>query len=94
MSTRIDSASPTPTHLSPALAPAENSLERLVAIETRRRLESGSIHVYEEVLQRVEAAIIITAMSESNNNLTHAAQRLGISRPTLRSKLRSHLPGE
>lgn len=70
---------------------AADPLEQLVIAETRSRLESGSIHVFDEILCRVESAIISTVLIETDDNLTHAAMRLGISRPTLRSKIRAYM---
>jgi DNA-binding protein Fis len=68
------------------------TLEKLVVIETEMCLAEGSNHIYEEIIERVESAMIATVMKETNHNLTHAAKRLGISRPTLRSKIRQHMP--
>jgi DNA-binding protein Fis len=68
------------------------TLEKLVVIETEICLGEGSNHIYEEIVERVESAIIATVMKETNHNLTHAAKLLGISRPTLRSKIRQHMP--
>ena len=58
---------------------------------TRRQLASQSDDVYEQVLHQVESAMIEVVMDVSDHNLTRAAQRLGLSRPTLRSKLRCRL---
>lgn len=69
-----------------------DQLEQLISSETRSRLEAGSIHILDEILCRVESAMISTVLSETDENLTHAAQRLGISRPTLRSKIRAYMP--
>lgn len=72
-------------------SPGLDQLEQLISMETRSRLDAGSIHIFDEILCRVESAIISTVLSETDENLTHAAQRLGISRPTLRSKIRAYL---
>jgi len=58
---------------------------------TRRYLASQSDDVYDQVLHQVESAMIQIVMDVSDQNLTRAAQRLGLSRPTLRSKLRCRL---
>lgn len=50
---------------------------------------SGSLDIYREVMQRVDAAIVEEALKLSGGNQQQAAERLGISRPTLRSKLRA-----
>ena len=73
-------------------SPTEDALEKLIAAETRLRLQSDSIHIFDDILRRVESAIISTVLSETDQNLTHAAQRLGISRPTLRNKIRTYMP--
>ncbi len=64
-------------------------LESQIQTETDRCLEAGSVNVFDEVMHRVEATIILTVLRQTNNNLTRAAMRLGISRPTLRTKLRA-----
>lgn len=51
--------------------------------------ESGSHDIYREVMQRVDAAIVEEALKHTGGNQQLAAERLGISRPTLRSKLRA-----
>jgi len=70
----------------------EEELERIIVAETRLRLQSDSIHIFDDILRRVESAVIGTVLAEMDQNLTHAAQRLGISRPTLRNKIRAYLP--
>ncbi len=50
---------------------------------------SGSHDIYREVMQRVDAAIVEEALKQSGGNQQLAAERLGISRPTLRTKLRA-----
>jgi|GEM_PF-3585261 len=69
-------------------------LSSSIQAATRRRLALGSNDVYEQVLQLVEAAMIEAVMQDSNQNLTRAAQRLGLSRPTLRSKIRARMSFE
>jgi two-component system nitrogen regulation response regulator GlnG len=50
---------------------------------------SGSNDIYREVMQRVDAAIVEESLKHSGGNQQLAAERLGISRPTLRTKLRA-----
>lgn len=69
-------------------------LSSSIQAETRRQLALGSNDVYEQVLQLVEAAMIEAVMQDSHQNLTRAAQRLGLSRPTLRSKIRARISFE
>jgi DNA-binding protein Fis len=67
-------------------------LEKLVQSATRQQLAADSTNIFEDVLQHVEAAMIATVLEATDHNITQAARRLGISRPTLRSKLRSRMP--
>jgi DNA-binding protein Fis len=67
-------------------------LAQCVKDETARQLARGSNDVYEQVLHLIEMAMIEVVMKDSGQNLTRAAQRLGISRPTLRSKIRMRMP--
>ncbi len=55
----------------------------------RNLLASQSNDVYREVMHVVDKVIVEEALKESSGNQLLAAERLGISRPTLRSKLRS-----
>lgn len=55
----------------------------------RRLLGTNSCDVYREVIHLVDALIIDEALKHSGGNQQVAAERLGISRPTLRSKLRA-----
>jgi DNA-binding protein Fis len=69
-----------------------NQLEKLVQSVTKQQLSADSTNIFEDVLQHVEAAMIATVLEATDHNITQAARRLGISRPTLRSKLRSRMP--
>lgn len=65
-----------------------HQIESLIEEQTIGRLKAGSTDVFEDVMQRIEEIVVTTALRESDWNVTHAATRLGISRPTLRTKLR------
>jgi nitrogen regulation protein NR(I) len=56
----------------------------------RRRLAEGSSNLYAEVVERVEREVLTEVLTHTHGNITRAAQLLGITRPTLRSKL-AHL---
>jgi DNA-binding protein Fis len=69
-------------------------LEQIVRQTTQQQLEADSTNIFEDVLHHVEAAMIATVLESTDHNITQASKRLGISRPTLRSKLRSRSPFE
>lgn len=52
--------------------------------------QTAPCNLYSMVICEVECALLETIMAHSNNNQTVAAQALGISRGTLRKKLREH----
>jgi two-component system nitrogen regulation response regulator GlnG len=56
----------------------------------RRRLREGTTALYAELTERVERELFAEVLTQTHGNITHAAAVLGISRPTLRSKL-AHL---
>lgn len=56
---------------------------------TRQLLQAGDGELYREVLSAVDRAILEETMRHFNGNQFQAAERLGISRMTLRNKLRS-----
>ncbi|MEO2090603.1 MAG: helix-turn-helix domain-containing protein, partial [Gemmataceae bacterium] len=70
------------------LAPARGESDVLVFV--RRRLAEGSSNLYAEVVERVEREVLTEVLTHTQGNITRAAQLLGITRPTLRSKL-AHL---
>ena len=53
----------------------------------RDRLQSGTTCLYAEVLDRVERVLLTEVLAFAKGNLTQTAAILGITRPTLRSKL-------
>ena len=54
----------------------------------RRRLHAGSNDLYGETLRRVDQFLLPLALQSTGGNKVHAARILGISRLTLRTKLR------
>ena len=52
-------------------------------------LACGSKDVYRQVGQMCDRVVLETVMQETNGNQIQAAERLGISRVTLRAKLRA-----
>jgi two-component system nitrogen regulation response regulator GlnG len=53
----------------------------------RQRLSEGTSNLYEEVVERVERLLFREVLTKTLGNQTQMAQILGISRPTLRTKL-------
>jgi two-component system nitrogen regulation response regulator GlnG len=54
----------------------------------RQRLQTGSNDLYEETFRRVEQFLLPLVMQSTGGNKAQAARILGLSRPTLRMKLR------
>jgi DNA-binding NtrC family response regulator len=67
---------------------AEDDLEALISL-LRSDLTSGKGDLYRRALEHFDRVIVCHAMNQSGGNLTKAAERLGLSRVTLRSKLRA-----
>ncbi len=55
---------------------------------TRRLLAAGQTDLYRELIAAVDREILVETMKHFGSNQFHAAERLGISRMTLRNKLR------
>jgi len=53
----------------------------------RDRLQSGSTDLHAEISDRIERVLLTEVLAFTNGNLTQTATILGITRPTLRSKL-------
>ncbi len=60
---------------------------------TRRLLTEGPGDVYRQVISAVEKVLVEEAMRATGNNQQRAAELLGLSRMTLRAKLRAFEPG-
>jgi len=65
-----------------------NGWESEVSKEINRRLASGSCTVSEDIHNEVDRILIREVMKATGNNLSEASLRLGISRPTLRSRMK------
>ena len=67
---------------------AEDDLDALISL-LRSDLTRGDGDLYRRALEHFDRVIVCHAMDQSGGNLTKAAERLGLSRVTLRSKLRA-----
>ncbi len=65
--------------------PSELDLRKLI----QRLFAEGSNDIYREVIHSIDSIVIDEALKHCEGNQQLAAERLGISRPTLRSKIRS-----
>jgi two-component system nitrogen regulation response regulator GlnG len=71
------------------MAPLEDEeLEALIAL-LRSDSSRGEGDLYRRALEQFDRVIVSHVMDQSGGNLTKAAERLGLSRVTLRSKLRA-----
>jgi DNA-binding protein Fis len=66
----------------------EDDLDVLVSL-LRGNAASDEGDLYRRALEHFDRVIVCQAMEQSGGNLTKAAERLGLSRVTLRSKLRA-----
>ena len=56
--------------------------------EVHRLLENGSHSISDEIHDQVDQVILHLVLKSTDGNLTEAAARLGVSRPTLRNRMR------
>ncbi len=76
-------------------APAANTPSELTTQEhdfaklTRERLQAGSTDILRELVSMAERQIFTEVLKHTNGNLTLAATRLGITRTTLRARLKT-----
>lgn len=63
-----------------------------IAALTKQLLEAGSTNVYREVNSQVDRVLLSTVLNHAGGNLQHAAELLGISRMTLRARLKQSQP--
>ncbi len=74
----------------PALPPSEPTFPFIKLCEyVRRLLAESRPEIYRHVIQEVDRHMLHEVMKHFHGNQLQAAERLGISRMTLRSKLRS-----
>ncbi|GDX91996.1 sigma-54-dependent Fis family transcriptional regulator [Planctomycetia bacterium] len=59
-----------------------------IAALTKQLLEAGSTNVYREVSSHVDRVLLSTVLNHAGGNLQQAAEMLGISRMTLRARLK------
>ena len=50
----------------------------------------SSENIFDDLMNRIEKEIILEALRNTDNNRTKAAELLGLSRPTLHSKIEKH----
>jgi len=50
----------------------------------------SSKNIFDDLMNRIEKEIIFEALRHTDNNRTRAAELLGLSRPTLHSKIEKH----
>ena len=53
----------------------------------RQHLERAPGSAYQQLIEQVEAQLILEALKQTQGNLAQAAKLLGITRPTLREKI-------
>jgi DNA-binding protein Fis len=68
--------------------PADEDLQALISVLSSAPA-SGQADLYRRALEYFDRIIICRAMDQSGGNLTKAAELLGLSRVTLRTKLRA-----
>jgi two-component system nitrogen regulation response regulator GlnG len=68
--------------------PVDDDAKIDIAALTRQLLEAGSTNVYREVSTYVDRVLLATVLDHAGGNQQQAAEMLGISRMTLRARLR------
>jgi len=66
----------------------DEGMERLLVNCLKTELQSGSLHPYERIMGAVEKAMLRIALETQGGNQVHTARSLGISRNTLRKKMK------
>ncbi|MGE0396437.1 MAG: sigma-54-dependent transcriptional regulator [Kofleriaceae bacterium] len=89
----LSSAPPAPEALRPpvALAPAPVALDVAIDVATfvRDRLQAGSVNLYSDTRNFVDRFLLARVLEHTKGNFSAAAEVLGISRQTMRMKLRA-----
>lgn len=78
---------PQPSALQPTSAPPTEDVLDLAAL-AQQRFDAQSHTIYDDCVGEAERIVLRTVLHCTGGNLTKAAERLGISRVTLRTKLR------
>ena len=89
--TRLNAVAPLRLE-SPAETRRETTLRECIARAVQRHLEQGTraADLYRLVLAEVERPLLAEVLAHVDGNQSRAAQILGLSRTTLRKKLREH----
>tara|TARA_R110002049_G_scaffold4601_5_gene32606 strand:+ start:839855 stop:841303 length:1449 start_codon:yes stop_codon:yes gene_type:complete len=77
-----------PDHISPAADFVSGSLEDDLRQQIRTLVETGSHNIAAEIHDRIDRILLSEVLDSTGGNVSAASTRLGISRPTLRSRLR------
>lgn len=59
-----------------------------LVLEVRKRFNEGSFAISSDIHDKVDRLLIDEVMKSTDNNISEAANRLGISRPTLRNRIK------
>lgn len=84
---KLQESSDTPAKTPVAGSPA--SLQDSVVSFVQNRIENGSKDIYAETLEMMERQLITKILSETGGNQSQASELLGITRGSLRNKVRS-----
>ncbi len=78
-----------PEHIQPGLGPAGETADPVESLARAFAAQDGD-NQFERWTERWERALITATLEVCGGNLTHAATRLGISRVTLRAKIKKY----
>ena len=84
--TKNNNGSAMPVDGEPLRASVQKSVERFIDDLSGQRI----IGLYDFVIEEVEQPLLQTVMAHAENNQSRAAEMLGMSRGTLRKKLKAH----
>lgn len=86
-STPVDGSATSRMPMPSALAPLDGEFnwDRFVS----ERIASNTVHLYEESQERMEREVLVRVLRHTNGNQVQAARILGITRGSLRTKIRS-----
>jgi two-component system nitrogen regulation response regulator GlnG len=66
----------------------ESALEHILKAKVKQAINRNSHNLYDDILNMVDKSLINLVLHEVNDNQVKAAQLLGISRTTLREKIK------